>query len=281
MSTDFTADYLFSFLPAGFVYEPEVIVAQNATVLGMGSLFASQPTIKNPNGTARTFAPFYSFSSAIAWQADGALVTHLGHIDYRMAGRTEAINSGSMTMPIWYGTQVDGNVGTDTTVNDRVGHAVGTHVSGSGTLESLTGFATANYTRGATANIDLSMGDITPFANGVTGNWGVYQSHQKPNRFNGSVRYPSRTVTTNTTLNDTDYFVVVTGAGGITITLPTLSANRVGMEIVVKNLSSGNVTVSRGSTDTIDLLGTTVTLTGFGSWGEFNAFSTSQWASRS
>jgi hypothetical protein len=222
--------------------------------------------------------------AGVTWESDGAVVTHIGQVDATFAGRFTIASGGAMTVASYKGVQINVTaLNTGVTIDDRVGFVVEGHTVGTGTIEALTGFATANYTRGATANIDLSMGDITPFANGVTGNWGVHQSHQKPNRFNGSVRYPVRTLTAGATvtLNDTDVVIVITGGGSATtINLPILSTNRTGMKLEIFNRSTGTVTVNRSSTNTIDILATSVSLAGFGTNAVLQSVSATEWVSR-
>lgn len=66
-------------------------------------------------------------------------------------------------------------------------------------------------------------------------------------------------VSGNTTLDSNYHTVNYTGAGGHTITLPTVTGN-VGRVFIIKNTGAGSLTVSRAGSDTIDGA-TTLTLT--------------------
>jgi hypothetical protein len=76
----------------------------------------------------------------------------------------------------------------------------------------------------------------------------------------GAVVIKSRSITSSagtTVLDNSDHFVVVTGATTHTLTLPACESGR---QLLIKNRSSGTVTVNRAGADTIDG-GTTFNLT--------------------
>ncbi len=114
-------------------------------------------------------------------------------------------------------------------------------------------------TSGPTVNNELNIGNAIYGTNiyGSTAKIGVGNGNNAPNStlsVNGSMSLPIRTVTGPTTLNDTDYTVLVSNSttNGANITLPS-AVGRTGRLFVIKNIStavnnSQNVLTTSGQT---------------------------------
>lgn len=87
-------------------------------------------------------------------------------------------------------------------------------------------------------------------------------------QFSGSNVRSSSDATINATAAD-DY-IIVTGAGGNTVTLPAVASLPIGKKITIKNSTAGNVTVNPDGSETIDGALTAVSFTQYESFTLLN-----------
>lgn len=152
----------------------------------------------------------------------------------------------SFTCALGAGVKVlDGSVGAASTLTTQVGVDI----------DPLTVGGTNNY------------GIRSTVAGSATGGFNLYVSGTAPNYFNGQLAYgvtSTATAAGTTTLTRSSTMVqVFTGTTTQSVTLPAanLYGSGIGVSFIIKNRSTGTVTINRAGSDTIDGA-TSYTLTG-------------------
>jgi acetaldehyde dehydrogenase (acetylating) len=213
--------------------------------------------------------------SAQYFLGNGAFLTGLNYTNYsntNVANYLQVLSSNVTTSANISAGYVLGNGAFLTGISGGSGNYGNSNVADylptyTGNLASLAGNVTT--TANVSATYLLGNGAFLTGISGGSGNYGnsnvaaylpTYTGNITANTvtLTGALSTSARTVSINTTLTATDYFVGVSAASNVTITLPTGSAGRV---IVIKDqsgtLSSGKVITISGSIDNLASLNLT------------------------
>jgi hypothetical protein len=235
--------------------------------------------------------------NAIVSPATGLLIfnTSTNTFDYYDGGGWQTIITTTSTVPfnlIDFGTNTSANMvvgaGANFTTNDNAftiqddgNSSKKAQFEASGISPSTTRTYTLPDANGTLALLNIPqtfLGTQTFNDISVTGNTALGFTNTNTltiyatSTFVSAVNFPVTTVTTNTTLNDTYFLVLVNANGGaVTITLPSASSNIGRMYVIMKiDGSVNNVTIQRSGSDNIN--GVT-SLTIGSQWGKYTLMS--------
>jgi len=241
------------FLPAVLEFSGVQTIKKSMSVFGGGAVFANYANVKTDGVTAalNVTGLFALLEQAVYEIAtlNGTFSGHfvgVGHIPvFTASGGATGDGSGASVSAVFSALTIDA---ASVTVGKRSGMTVG-EATGAGAVTSQIGIIIENLVKGASSNIDLLMGTATP----VAGNWGKYQTHEKPDRHNGGQQWKARAVTTSSrTLDRTVHNVFVNYNGTCTITLPS-AAGIAGREYLIKNIhATGTVNINSTSSQYMD-----------------------------
>lgn len=135
-------------------FNPTIVNQTVGNGFGMGTLFNSNPTLKNPAAAANNFGPVFSFVHQPTYQADTKAITLPLDIGFVAAPLYRVINGGTLAATTIEGMRLQYDIGAGVTVTTRKGLHVleGTQ---SGTLTNQYGIDIDALTLAGTLNVGI------------------------------------------------------------------------------------------------------------------------------